>query len=52
METDKYIYYLEFNQKVKLLWVMVSTKFNSEIRPYTIVGADKNLAKLKQDILL
>lgn len=31
---------------------MVNKKVISEIRPYTIVGADKDLAKLKEDILL
>ena len=30
---------------------MVLTEINCEIRPYTIAGADKDLAKLKQDIL-
>ena len=31
---------------------MVNIKFNCEIRPYTTVGADEDLAKLKQDVLL
>lgn len=30
---------------------MAHTKFNCEIRTYIIVGADKDLTKLKQDIL-
>lgn len=31
---------------------MVNTKFNCEIGPNTAMGADKDLAKLKQDLLL
>ena len=44
--------YLGFNQEVKLPGVMVNKQFISEIRPYTVTGAEKDLAKLEGDFLL
>lgn len=44
--------YLGFNQEVKLPGVMVNKQFISEMRPYTVTGAERDLAKLEGDFLL